>query len=226
MYLKRAAGRWRARVFWIAQSVGRGWAAGLPAEVASDTPAKGFVFPESVGCDSRRQCLYVAISAARGAQPAERRKGYISKARSTGMSRGPFSRPGRDVQQSQGIWIQATPLGARHRPVWVFDLKTARAASCRPRHLFQRSRVLGGALTMGTLRPALQVEPATSRCEVESNVSLSFACKSVNPNGLFPARAARSGGGLLAPDQPPPLVAPQARHPPRVGPIAGSTACR
>src|SRR6185295_19663090 len=95
----------------------------------SEQTAGGFVFPESVGCDTRGRMLYVGNFGGAKLAPAEKDGlGYISKVGLDGkvIEKQWVPAPGGEkLNKPKGIWIQGDRLWVTDIDVvWVFDLKT------------------------------------------------------------------------------------------------------
>jgi hypothetical protein len=102
--------------------------------------------------------------------------------------------PGETLHKPKGIWIRGNRLWVTDiDAVWVFDLKTRKGRKLEiPGIKFANDpAVRGDALYVSDNRSdqLFRVEPADFLdAKVTPKVSVVFSGKSVNPNGLFPAR--------------------------------------
>ena len=96
--------------------------------VTSDQAVRGFVFPESVGCDTANKVLYVSQFGGSKLQPAEKDgQGRISKVGLDGKILEERFLPvaGETLHKPKGIWVRGNRLWVTDIDVvWVFDLKT------------------------------------------------------------------------------------------------------
>ena len=96
-----------------------------------ETVAKGFVFPESVGCDPAGKYIYVGNFGGTELKPGEKDgKGYISRATADGKVVDERFLPaqGETMNKPKGIWVTATRLWVTDIDgVWIFDLKTRKS---------------------------------------------------------------------------------------------------
>lgn len=166
-----------------------------PIRVASDETATGFPFPESVAYDPQVKVLYVSqfVSALK---PTEKDgKGRISKVSLTGkMQEEQFLPASGDVlHKPKGIWVEGNRLWVTDIDVvWVFDLKTRRGRKVDlPGSRFANDPTVKGNVLYVSDNQGDQlyrVEPADFLDKDNPKVSVVFSGKSVNPNGLYPAR--------------------------------------
>jgi len=172
-----------------------------PWHVVSDTPAGGFAFPESVGCDSSANVLYVSQFGGTELKPAEKDgKGFISK---VGLDGTVIQKRAFDVtlNKPKGIWIEGLRLWVTDiDSVWIFDTASRRGRKLElPGIQFANDpAVQRGVLYVSDNRSdkLFRIEPADFLDErTPPTVTVAWAGKSVFPNGLWPSR--RSGALLL-----------------------------
>ncbi len=165
-------------------------------KAASDTVAKGFVFPESVGCDPSGKFIYVSQFGGTELKPAEKDgKGFISRASTDGKIVDAKFLPahGETLNKPKGIWVALGRLWVTDiDSVWVFDVKTRKGRKLEiPGIKFANDpAVIGGALYVTDNRSdqLFRVEPADFLdVKVQPKVSVVFAGRSVSPNGVYPA---------------------------------------
>ncbi|MFQ5830009.1 MAG: hypothetical protein ACE5JD_12765 [Candidatus Methylomirabilia bacterium] len=164
--------------------------------VVSDETVTGFAFPESVACDPQAKVLYVSqfVSALK---PTEKDgKGKISKVSLTGKVLEERFLPvsGDILNKPKGIWVEGGRLWVTDIDVvWLFDLKTRRGRKVDlPGVKFANDpTVMANSLYVSDNRgdQLYRVEPADFLdVKGDPKVTLVFSGKSVNPNGLYPAR--------------------------------------
>jgi sugar lactone lactonase YvrE len=170
--------------------------------VVSERTATGFAFPESVAYDPRAKVLYVSQFGSE-LKPAEKDgKGRISKVSLEGkvLEERFLPAAGEILNKPKGIWVE----GNR---VWVFDLTTRRGRKLElPGVKFANDpTVTSNVLFISDNRAdqLVRVEPADFlETKGDPKVTLVFSGKSINPNGLYPAR---DGSilivGFMSPDQ-------------------------
>jgi hypothetical protein len=166
-----------------------------PLRVVSDQTVTGFPFPESVGCDPQAKVLYVSqfVSALK---PTEKDgKGRISKVSLTGKALDEQFLPvsGQVLHKPKGIWIEGNRLWTTDiDAAWVFDLATRRGRKVDlPGIQFANDpTVTKNVLYVSDNRgdAVYRVEPADFLDKGDPKVTVVFKGKSVNPNGLYPAR--------------------------------------
>ena len=179
-------------------------------KVVSDHTATGFKFPESVVYDPQAKVLYVSEFGSE-LKPAEKDgKGRISKVALDGkILEERFLPTGNDVlNKPKGIWVEGNRLWVTDiDAVWAFDLKTRHGRKLElPGIQFANDlAVKGDALFVSDNRSdqLYRVEPADFLDKAAPKVTRVFSGKSVNPNGLWPAK----DGSLLmvgfkSPEQP------------------------
>jgi hypothetical protein len=164
-------------------------------KVLSDQTATGFKFPESVAYDSQAKVLYVSQFGSE-LKPAEKDgKGRISKVSLDGkILEEQFLPTGSDVlNKPKGLWVEGSRLWVTDIDVvWVFDLKTRKGRKADlPGVTFAndpavRSNVL--FISDNRADALFRVEPADFLDKGAPKVTRVFSGKSVNPNGLYPAR--------------------------------------
>jgi sugar lactone lactonase YvrE len=167
-----------------------------PLRVVSEQTVKGFAFPESVGCDPRGRVLYVSEFGSE-LKPLEKDgKGRISRVSLTGqiLDRQFLPTAGNVLNKPKGIWIAGNRLWVTDIDVvWVFDLGSRRGKSVAlPGIQFANDpTVAGNALYVSDNRgdQLFRVEPADFLDTAgEPRITRVFQGKSVNPNGVYPAR--------------------------------------
>jgi sugar lactone lactonase YvrE len=168
-----------------------------PLRVVSEQTVKGFAFPESVTYDPRAKVLYVSEFGS-ALKPAEKDgKGRISKVSLTGevLDKQFLPAPGGDVlNKPKGSWVEGNRFWVTDIDVvWVFDLKTRRGKKAAlPGIQFANDlAVMGNALYVSDNRAdqLYRVEPADFlQMSGEPKVTRVFQGKSVNPNGIYPAK--------------------------------------
>jgi sugar lactone lactonase YvrE len=162
----------------------------------------GFAFPESVACDAGAKVLYVAQFGS-ALKPLEKDgKGKISLVSLDGKVLEDRFLPaaGEVLNKPKGTWVEGGRLWVADIDVaWVFDLKTRRGRKVAlPGAKFANDlAVVANALYVSDNREdrIYRVEPADFLDTTgDPRVSVVFSGKSVNPNGVYPAR----DGSLLA----------------------------
>jgi hypothetical protein len=179
--------------------------------VVSEQVVKGFAFPESVAYDPEAKVLYVSEFGS-ALKPAEKDgKGRISKVSLTGevLDKQFLPAAGEVLNKPKGIWVEGNRLWVTDIDVvWIFDLKTRRGKKLAlPGIQFANDpAVMGKALYVSDNRAdqLYRVEPADFlEMSGEPKVTRVFQGKSVNPNGLYPAK---DGSllivGFMSADQP------------------------
>jgi len=165
--------------------------------VVSDQAAGGFAFPESVAYDPDAKVLYVGQFGGTELKPAEKDgKGKISKVSLSGkiLEEQFLPTPGVILNKPKGIWVKGDRLWVTDIDVvWVFDLKTRKGKKLElPGIKFANDpAVTGNILYVGDNRADLlfRVEPADFlNATSDPKITLALAGKSVNPNGLYPAK--------------------------------------
>jgi len=164
--------------------------------VVSEQTATGFAFPESVACDPKAKVLYVGQFGSE-LKPAEKDgKGKISKVSLTGkvLEDRFLPAPGETLNKPKGIWVEGDRLWVTDIDVvWVFDLKTRKGRKLDlPGMGFANDpTVQGNSLYISDNRgdQLYRVEPADFlNHKGRPQVTIVFVGKSINPNGLYPAR--------------------------------------
>jgi hypothetical protein len=179
---------------WMASPPGAPAQEPKPLKVASERTATGFKFPESVAYDPRAKVLYVSEFGSE-LKPAEKDgKGRISKVSLDGkiLEERFLPAAGDVLNKPKGLWVEGERLWVTDiDAVWVFDLKTRRGARVAlPLGFANDPTVKGNVLYVSDNRndKLARVEPADFLAKGEPKVTLVFSDKSVNPNGLYPAR--------------------------------------
>jgi sugar lactone lactonase YvrE len=167
-----------------------------PLRVVSEQTVKGFAFPESVACDPQAKVLYVSEFGSE-LKPAEKDgKGRISRVSLTGeiLDKQFLPAAGDVLNKPKGLWVEGNRLWVTDIDVvWVFDLKTRRGKKLAlPGIQFANDlAVLGKTLYITDNRGdyLYRVEPADFlELSGEPKVARVFEGKSVNPNGVYPAK--------------------------------------
>jgi hypothetical protein len=182
---------------------------GRPWRAVSDTRVGGFVFPESVGCDTAGKVLYVGNFGGTELKPAEKDgKGYISKVGLDGkvIEESAFNVT---LNKPKGIWIEGGRLWVTDiDSVWIFDLASKRGRRLElPGIQFANDPAVQGSVLFVTDNRSDQlfrVEPADFLdAKVQPKVSVAWSKKSINPNGVYPARdGSILVAGFMSADQP------------------------
>jgi hypothetical protein len=169
--------------------------------VVSDQTVTGIAFPESVAYDPKAKVLYSG-QWSELKPPDKDGKGRISKLSLDGKVLEDRFLPahGETLHKPKGIWVRGERLWVTDiDAVWVFDLKSRKGRKLDlPGMGFANDpTVQGGALFISDNRNDLlyRVEPADFlNHDGRPQIAVVFAGKSINPNGLYPAR----DGSLLA----------------------------
>jgi hypothetical protein len=165
-------------------------------KVAAEQTATGFAYPESVAYDPQAKVLYVSefVSELKPAQKDG--KGRISKVSLSGeiLEAQFLPAPGDTLHKPKGIWVKDNWLWVTDIDVvWVFDLETRKGRKVELTGItFANDPTLvGNALYVSDNRAdqLYRVEPADFlNMQGDPKVTRVFADKSVNPNGLYPAK--------------------------------------
>ena len=167
-----------------------------PIRVVSEQTVKGFAFPESVTYDPQARVLYVSEFGSE-LKPAEKDgKGRISRVSLTGevLDKQFLPAAGDVLNKPKGSWVVGNRLWVTDIDVvWVFDLKTRRGKKLAlPGIQFANDlAVMGNALYVSDNRAdqLYRVEPADFlEMSGEPKVTRVFQGKSINPNGIYPAK--------------------------------------
>jgi len=167
-----------------------------PLRVVSEQTVKGFAFPESVTYDPQARVLYVSEFGSE-LKPAEKDgKGRISRVSLTGevLDKQFLPAAGDVLNKPKGSWVVGNRLWVTDIDVvWVFDLKTRRGKKLAlPGIQFANDlAVMGNALYVSDNRAdqLYRVEPADFlEMSGEPKVTRVFQGKSINPNGIYPAK--------------------------------------
>ena len=167
-----------------------------PLRVVSEQTVKGFAFPESVAYDPQAKVLYVSEFGSE-LKPAEKDgKGRISRVSLIGevLDRQFLPAAGDVLNKPKGSWVVGNRLWVTDIDVvWVFDLKTRRGKKLAlPGIQFANDlAVMGNALYVSDNRAdqLYRVEPADFlEMSGEPKVTRAFQGKSINPNGIYPAK--------------------------------------
>lgn len=164
--------------------------------VASEMKATGFKFPESVGCDPVGKVLYVSEFGSELKPTQMDGKGRISKVSLDGkiIEQGFLPAEGQVLNKPKGIWIKGDRLWVTDiDSVWAFDLKTKKGRKLAlPGIKFANDpTIMGDALYVSDNRgdQLYRVEPADFlEMSGDPKVTVVFSGKSVNPNGVYPAK--------------------------------------
>ena len=182
----------------IAQLGISGAASGQEAKglrVVSDQTVTGLSFPESVAYDPRAKVLY-AGQWAELKPPEKDGKGKISKLALDGKILEDRFLPahGETLHKPKGIWVRGERLWVTDiDAVWIFDLKSRKGRKLDLPGMGFANDVAarGDALYISDNRNDLlyRVEPADFlNYDGRPLIAVAFAAKSINPNGLYPAR--------------------------------------
>jgi len=164
--------------------------------VVSDRTVSGFAFPESVAYDPKAKVLYMGQFGPE-LKPAEKDgKGRISKVSLDGKVLEDRFLPahGETLHKPKGIWVRGERLWVADIDVaWIFDLKSRKGRKLDlPGMGFANDvAVQGNALYISDNRGDMlyRVEPADFlNHQGNPQITVAFAGKSINPNGLYPAR--------------------------------------
>jgi len=167
-----------------------------PLRVVSEQTVKGFAFPESVTYDPQARVLYVSEFGSE-LKPAEKDgKGRISRVSLTGevLDKQFLPAAGDVLNKPKGSWVVGNRLWVTDIDVvWVFDLKTRRGKKLAlPGIQFANDlAVMRNALYVSDNRAdqLYRVEPADFlEMSGEPKVTRVFQGKSINPNGIYPAK--------------------------------------
>ena len=167
-----------------------------PIRVVSEQTVKGFAFPETVTYDPQARVLYVSEFGSE-LKPAEKDgKGRISRVSLTGevLDKQFLPAAGDVLNKPKGSWVVGNRLWVTDIDVvWVFDLKTRRGKKLAlPGIQFANDlAVMGNALYVSDNRAdqLYRVEPADFlEMSGEPKVTRVFQGKSINPNGIYPAK--------------------------------------
>ncbi len=178
--------------------------------VVSEQTVTGFKFPESVAYDPQAKVLYVSQFGS-ALKPAEKDgQGKISKVSLEGkILEERFLPASSDIlNKPKGIWVEGNRLWVTDIDVvWVFDLKTRRGRKVDlPGAQFANDpAVKGNALFVSDNRAdqLYRVEPADFLDKGDPKVTVVFSGKSINPNGLYPAKdGSLLMVGFMSADQP------------------------
>lgn len=181
-----------------------------PLRVVSDRVVGGFAFPESVACDPQARVLYVSQFGSE-LKPLEKDgKGKISRVGLDGTVLEDRFLPARGdvLHKPKGLWVQGARLWTTDiDSAWVFDLETRRGRRVAlPGIQFAndpavRDNVLYVSDSRGDA--VYRVEPADFLTGSAPKVTMLVSKKSMNPNGLYPARdGSLLVVGFTTPDQP------------------------
>jgi hypothetical protein len=179
-----------------------------PLTVVSDTMAAGFGWPESVGCDSGHNVLYVSqFGGEKPNPPAKDGKGYISKVSPDGTI---LEQHAFNVQMNKpkGIWIEGTRLWVTDiDSIWIFD-----TVSKQYKHLmipgitFANDVAIwnGGAYVSDNRADELyRIEPADFLRGAAPRITKVWEKTGIFPNGLWPGKDGRLiMVGMESPEKP------------------------
>ena len=163
--------------------------------VVSDRTVTGIAFPESVAYDPKAKVLYTG-QWAELKPPEKDGKGKISKVSLDGKVLEDRFLPaqGETLHKPKGIWVRGERLWVTDiDAIWIFDLKSRKGRKLDlPGMGFANDpAVQGNKLYISDNRGDMlyRVEPADFLNHQGSpQVAVVFAGKSINPNGLYPAR--------------------------------------
>jgi sugar lactone lactonase YvrE len=165
-------------------------------KVVSEQTVTGFAFPESVAYDPQAKVLYVSEFGSQLKPTLKDGKGRISKVSLSGkvLEEQFLPAPGGILNKPKGIWVEGNRLWVTDIDVvWVFDLKTRRGRKVAlPGVKFANDpTVTANVLYVSDNRgdQLYRVTPADFlNIYGDPKASLVFSAKSINPNGLYPAR--------------------------------------
>jgi hypothetical protein len=167
-----------------------------PIRVVSEKAVTGFVHPEAVSYDPQAKVLYVSEFGSELKPLQKDGKGRISKVSLTGevLDKQFLPAAGGVLNKPKGSWVQGNRLWVSDIDVvWVFDLTTRRGRKVDlPGIKFANDvAVQGNQLYVSDNAgdQLYRVEPADFlEQSADPKVTLVFSAKSVNPNGIYPAR--------------------------------------
>jgi hypothetical protein len=163
--------------------------------VVSDRTVTGIAFPESVAYDPKAKVLYTG-QWSELKPPDKDGKGRISKLSLDGKVLEDRFLPahGETLHKPKGIWVRGDRLWVTDiDAVWIFDLKSRKGRKLDlPGMGFANDpAVQGNALFISDNRGDMlyRVEPGDFlNHQGNPQIAVVFAGKSINPNGLYPAR--------------------------------------
>ena len=165
--------------------------------VISEKTVTGFAYPESVAYDPAAKVLYVGNFGGAKLDPASKEgNGRISKVSLDGKILESRFLPdvGDTLDKPKGIWVRGNRLWVTDiDAVWIFDLKTRKGRKLEiPGITFANGPAIkGNVLYVSDNRADMlfSVEPADFlNSKKAPKVTRVFSGKSVNPNGLYPAK--------------------------------------
>jgi hypothetical protein len=165
-----------------------------PLKVVSDTTAPGFGWPESVGCDTAHDVLYVSqFGGEKPNPPAKDGLGYISKVAPDGRV---IEKRYFDVTMNKpkGIWIVGTRMWVTDiDSLWIFDTETRKGRRLPiPGIQFANDvTIWNGAVYVSDNRSdqLFRIEPADFLDpSVQPRTEAVWSKKDIFPNGLWPAQ--------------------------------------
>ncbi|MDH4247506.1 MAG: hypothetical protein OEW39_06795 [Deltaproteobacteria bacterium] len=165
-------------------------------KTVSEKTLSTFKWPESVAYDAQNTVLYVSEFVS-GLKPTEKDgEGRISKVSLEGnvLEEHFLPAPGVKINKPKGLWVAGNRLWTTDIDgVWVFDLKTKKGRKVMlPGVQFANDpTVVGETLFVSDNRgdQLFSVSPADFlEAKDEPKVTLVFTGKSVNPNGIYPAK--------------------------------------
>ena len=182
-----------------------------PIRVISEQTIKGFAFPEAVTYDPQAKLLYVSEFGSE-LKPVEKDgKGRISRVSLTGeiLDKQFLPAPGGEaLNKPKGSWVAGNRFWVTDIDVvWVFDLQARRGRKVAlPGAQFANDlAVMGKALYVSDNRgdQVYRVEPADFlEMSGEPQVTPVLQGKSVNPNGVYPAKdGSLLMVGFMSPEQ-------------------------
>jgi len=164
--------------------------------VIAEQTATGFAYPESVAYDRQNNVLYVSEFGSELKPTQKDGKGRISRVSLTGkvLEAQFLPPPGTILNKPKGIWVEGNKLWVTDIDVvWVFDLKTRRGRKVDLQGITFANdpTLIGDALYVSDNRgdQLYKVMPADFlNIQGDPEVTVVFSGKSVNPNGLYPAK--------------------------------------
>lgn len=195
----------------IGMSAGPSAQEAKPIRVVSEKTVTGFVHPECVTYDPGAKVLYVSEFGSELKPTQKDGKGRISKVSLTGeiLEKQFLPAPGGVLNKPKGSWVAGNRFWVSDiDAVWEFDLTTKRGRKVDlPGIKFANDVAVRGTqlfISDNAGDQLYMVEPADFLEQSgELKVTLVFSGKSVNPNGIYPARdGSLLMVGFAAPEQP------------------------
>ena len=179
--------------------------------VVSEKTVTGFVHPEAVTYDPRAKVLYVSEFGSELKPTQKDGKGRISKVSLTGevLDKQFLPAPGGTLNKPKGSWVAGNRFWVSDiDSVWVFDLMSRRGRKVDlPGIKFANDVAVQGTrlfISDNAGDQVFMVEPADFLEQSgEPKVTVVMSGKSINPNGIYPARdGSLFMVGFTAPENP------------------------